>query len=61
MIVKIFKTFEPNGDTSKKLYNIAEKIRYEILGSKEFGGIKKNIQKYYKERLEKTNSKKEKI
>ena len=48
---KIFKTFEPNGDTSKKLYNIAEKIRYEILGSKEFGGIKKNIQKYYKERL----------
>jgi len=48
---KIFKSFEPSGETSKKLYNIAEKIRYEILGSKEFGGIKKNIQKYYKEKL----------
>jgi len=42
---KILKKYEPVGDVSKKLYAIAEKIRYEKLGSEEFKGIKENITK----------------
>jgi len=50
---KIFQSFEPDGNISKKLYQIAEKIRYEKLGSNQFKGVKKNIEKYYQLR---TNS-----
>ncbi len=46
-----FKTYEPEGNISKKLYKIAEKIRYEKLGSDHFKGVKNNIQKYYKDRI----------
>ena len=49
---KIFKSYEPEGNISKKLYKIAEKIRYEKLGSDQFKGVKNNIEKYYKERIE---------
>ena len=49
----IFKLYEPDGNLSKKLYKIAEKIRCEKLGSDQFKGIKNNIEKYYRER---TNS-----
>ena len=55
---KILKTYEPTGDVSKKLYSIAEKIRYEKLGSEEFKGIKSNIQNYYYERLKNLDLKK---
>ena len=48
---KIFKTFEPQGNISRKLYEIAEKIRYEKIGSEQFTGIKNNITNYYIERL----------
>ncbi len=48
---KTFKSFEPNGNISKKLYKIAEKIRYEKLGSDQFKGVKNNIEKYYQERI----------
>ena len=48
---KTFKSFEPNGNISKKLYKIAEKIRYEKLGSDQFKGVKNNIEKYYQERV----------
>ena len=48
---KILKINEPSGNTSKKLYEVAEKIRYENLGSIEFLGIKNNLHKYYSERL----------
>ena len=34
------------------MYQIAEKIRYEKIGSLKFKGIKENIKKYYDERLE---------
>ena len=47
----IFKSFEPEGNISKKLYEIAEKIRYEKLGSDQFNGVKNNINKYYQERV----------
>ena len=40
------------GNISKKLYQIAEKIRYEKLGSDKFKGVKKNIQRYYQKRID---------
>ena len=48
---KILKSYEPEGNISKKLYKIAEKIRYEKLGSDLFKGVKNNIEKYYQERV----------
>ena len=48
---KIFKIYEPEGNISKRLYKIAEKIRYEKLGSEQFKGVKNNIEKYYQQRL----------
>ena len=50
---KTFKSYEPDGNISKKLYKIAENIRCEKLGSDQFKGVKNNIEKYYQER---TNS-----
>ena len=47
----IFRSYEPSGNISKKLYKIAEKIRYEKLGSEKFKGVKNNIEKYYLERV----------
>ena len=44
---KILKSFEPTGSKAKKLYQIAEKIRYESLGIKEYQGIKDNLINYY--------------
>ena len=44
---KIFKNFQPEGSKAKKLYEIAEKIRYESLGSQEFMGIKNNLINHY--------------
>ena len=38
---KIFEEYKPKGEMSKKLYKIAEKIRYEKIGSGVFEGIKK--------------------
>ncbi len=43
----ILKSFEPEGDFTKRLYQVAEKIRYEKLGSDEFKGVKNNIEQYY--------------
>ena len=49
---KILKNYEPKGVVSKKLYTIAEKIRYEKIGSLKFKGIKENIHNYYSKRLQ---------
>ena len=38
-----FDLYKPHGEISEKLYKIAEKIRYEKIGSEEFKGIEKNI------------------
>ena len=51
--LEVLKLNEPQGKVSKKLYTIAEKIRYEKLGSLEFKGIKKNIHNFYQNKLEK--------
>jgi len=44
---KIYKNYEPKGTKAKKLYEIAEKIRYETLGTKEYKGIKNNLLDFY--------------
>ncbi len=44
---KILKTFEPAGSKAKKLYEIAEKIRYETIGTREYKGVKDNLIHYY--------------
>ena len=41
--VEIFNNFKPRGVNALKLYEIAEKIRYEKIGSDIFKGIKKNL------------------
>lgn len=48
---EIFKKYEPEGNISKKLYNISEKIRCEKIGTSYFKGVKNNIEKFYKRRL----------
>ena len=49
--VKTLKKFEPDGNISKKLYKIAEKIRCEKIGTNYFSGVKKNIENYYYNRV----------
>jgi len=44
---KIFSENEPKGKMSKGLYAIAEKIRYEKIGSDRLRGIKNNITQHY--------------
>ena len=44
---KIYKKNLPNNSNCKSLYSIAEKTRYEILGSKMLMGIKKNFEQNY--------------
>ena len=55
---KIFKQFEPEGNISKKLYNISEKIRCEKIGTSYFRGVKNNIEKFYKKRVSELDLKK---
>ena len=43
---KILKSFEPSGSKAKKLYEIAEKIRYETLGTIEYKGVRNNLINY---------------
>ena len=44
---EIYKRNLPNNSSCKSLYAIAEKIRYEALGSKMLKGIKKNLKDNY--------------
>jgi cobaltochelatase CobT len=46
--INIYNYFEPRGNTSKLLYAVAEKIRYEKIGSSYFQGIKENLNYFYK-------------
>ncbi len=43
----IYNSFEPQGKISKLLYAIAEKIRYENIGSSYFKGMKENLNYLY--------------
>jgi len=48
---KTFLEHEPEGAMAKSLYAIAEKIRYEKIGSKQLKGIKNNIVKCYENKF----------
>ena len=41
--IDVFNLYKPKGDNAAKLYEIAERIRYEKIGCDHFGGIKKNL------------------
>ena len=47
----IFDKNLPNNPSCKSLYDIAEKIRYEILGSKMLKGVKKNLRENYNQKI----------
>jgi len=49
---EIYKKNLPTNSSCKTLYSIAEKIRYETLGSKMLKGIKKNLQDNYNQIIE---------
>ena len=51
---KIFNKNLPNNLSCKSLYNIAEKIRYEVLGGKMLKGIEKNLSENYKQKINST-------
>ena len=46
---RIYKKNLPSNSSCKSLYSIAEKIRYESLGTKMLKGIEKNIKENYKQ------------
>ena len=48
---EIFKQNLPVNSSCKSLYSIAEKIRYECLGSKMLKGIEKNLKENYKQMI----------
>ena len=45
---EIFKKYLPKNISCKKLYSLAEQIRYETLGSRMLKGIEKNLRENYK-------------
>jgi cobaltochelatase CobT len=47
----IFKKNEPKGTVSKSLYKIAEKIRYEKIGSDQYIGIQNNLNNFYQKKI----------
>ena len=49
--LKIFKQYEPEGNISKQLYRISEKIRCEKIGTTYFKGVKNNIETFYQDRI----------
>ena len=48
---QIFNKNLPNNPSCKSLYDIAEKIRYEVLGGKILKGIKKNLSENYFQKI----------
>ena len=48
---EIYHKYLPDNSPYKSLYDIAEKIRYEILGSKMLKGISKNLNENYNQKM----------
>ena len=48
---EIFNKNLPNNPSCKSLYNIAEKIRYEVLGRKMLKGVGKNLNENYQQKI----------
>ena len=46
----IYNNFEPEGDISKLLYAVAEKVRYENVGSTYFKGVRENLKYLYEDK-----------
>ena len=49
---KIYKKNLPSNSSYRSLYSIAEKIRYELLGSMMLKGIEKNLRENYNQKIE---------
>ena len=45
--INIYNSFKPQGNISKLLYSVAEKIRYENIGSLYFKGVRENLNSFY--------------
>ena len=52
---EIFNKNLPKNPSCRSLYNIAEKIRYEVLGGKMLKGIGKNLSENYKQKISVTH------
>ena len=52
---EIFNKNLPNNPSCKSLYNIAEKIRYEMLGGKMLKGVGKNLRANYSQKINATH------
>jgi cobaltochelatase CobT len=52
---EIFNKNLPNNPSYKSLYNIAEKIRYEVLGGKMLKGVGKNLRENYNQKISSTH------
>jgi len=48
---KAYLENEPRGETGKALYAIAEKIRYEKIGSNKLKGVRNNITQCYENKF----------
>ena len=48
---KIYQNNLPNNSSYRSLYDLSEKIRYELLGSKMLKGISKNLNENYVQKL----------
>ena len=48
---EIYQNNLPNNSSYRSLYDISEKIRYEILGSKMLKGISKNLSENYYQKI----------
>jgi len=46
---------QPYGTISRSLYQVAEKIRYEKIGSDQFKGIKNNLNQFYQKKISESN------
>jgi len=52
---EIYKKNLPQNNSCRSLYNIAEKIRYEKIGSDQFKGIKNNLNEFYQKKISESN------
>ena len=48
---KIYQNNLPNNSSYRTLYDVSEKIRYELLGSKMLKGVSKNLNENYKQKI----------
>ena len=56
---EVLKRKEPINRIERSIYNISEKVRYEMIGFNKFNGIKKNLEAYYQKKMLLVNSNKD--